>query len=80
MPRNFKPEDEGKRVVTAGGDAVGTIAEAAGATARVEPAAEVVRSVRRRLGWGEDADDPYELPTSRVERFDDGEVTLKRPL
>lgn len=80
MPRNFKPEDEGKQVVTADGDAVGTIAEAAGATARVEPETDLVASLRRRLGWAEDDDRAYELSTRRVRRFDDGEVRLKRTL
>ncbi len=77
MTRNFKPEDEGKRVVTADGDEIGTLEQASGATAHVKPSMDLSQSVRRRLGWAEDGQDTYELRTTKVDDITDV-VTLKR--
>lgn len=79
MTRNFKPEDEGKRVVTADGDEIGTLEQASGAIAQVKPSMDVSQSVRRRLGWAEDGHDTYELRTTKVDTITDV-VTLKRNL
>lgn len=79
MTRNFKPEDEGKRVVTANGDEVGIIEQASGAMAQVKPTPSLSQSVRRRLGWAEDGEDTYELRTTRVDDISDV-VTLKQNL
>ncbi|MFC7137824.1 hypothetical protein ACFQRB_20515 [Halobaculum litoreum] len=79
MVRNFKATDEGKRVVTADGNEVGTIRGAAGSTAHVAPVRGLTRSVRRRLGWGTNTD-TYELPTTAVATIGEDVVTLKRTL
>ena len=80
MTRDFRSEDEGKRLVTADGDAIGTIERASGSMAHVKPEGDMSQSVRRRLGWAEDGDDTYELQTSNVDRIDSDEVRLKKNL
>lgn len=80
MTRNFKDEDEGKRVVTADGDEIGTIEMASGSMAQVKPSSNLSQSVRRRLGWAEDGEDTYELQTSKVDSIESDEVRLKQNL
>lgn len=80
MARNFRAEDEGKRVVTADGDEIGTIEQTAGSMAHVKPSMNLSQSVRRRLGWAEEGEDTYELQTAKVDNIGSEEVTLKRNL
>lgn len=80
MARNFKSDDKGKQVVTADGDMVGTIEQTSGATAHVKPDSGLSQSIRRRLGWSEEGEDMYELNKSKVDKFSDDEITLKRNL
>lgn len=76
MPRNFRSSDEGKHVVTADGDMVGTIEEASGSNAHVTPDQDLSRSIRRRLGWTEEGEESYQLNKSEVESFGD-QIQLK---
>ncbi|MFC7068767.1 hypothetical protein [Halobaculum lipolyticum] len=79
MTRNFRAEDEGKRVVTADGDEIGTVEQVVGAMAHVRPSGSLSQSVRRRLGWAEESD-TYELRTSTVDVITSDEIALKRNL
>lgn len=80
MVREFKSDDEGKRVMTADGDVVGTVEEASENTARVRPAENLSRSIRRRLGWSEEDEESFELDHSKVEQISGDEIRLKRDL
>lgn len=80
MARNFEPEDEGKSVMTADGDMVGTIESISGSTAHVRPHDDLSRSTRRRLGWSEEGENSYELEHSNVDSITDDGVRLKRDL
>lgn len=75
----FSPEDEGKRVVTADGDTVGTVRSVEGSMAHIQADADLSRSVRRRLGWTEENAETYQLRTSNVDDIDD-EIRLKENL
>ncbi|WP_049979448.1 hypothetical protein [Halolamina rubra] len=76
MVRDFESSDEGKTVVTADGDEVGTIEQIDQNMAHVKPKGSLSRSVRRRLGWAED-EDTYEITHSRVAQISDDEVHLR---
>jgi len=78
--RDFNSDDEGKRVVTADGDMIGTIEEASGASAHVAPDEDLSRGTRRRLGWTEEGEETYQLQKSKVNRITDTEVRLRRTL
>ncbi|MFB6142826.1 MAG: hypothetical protein ABEJ30_05730 [Halorientalis sp.] len=80
MPRDFRAEDEGKRVVTADGDTVGMVDRASGTTARIRADQGLSRSIRRRLGWTEEGEETYRLQKSRVDRITDDEIRLKKNL
>lgn len=80
MARDFKSEDEGKNVVTADGDMVGTIERVSGASAHVKPHEDLSRSIRRRLGWSEEGEETYQLETSKVDRITSDEVRLMEDL
>lgn len=77
MTRDFESSDEGKTVMTADGDRVGTIEKIDGSTAHVRPDQNLSRGTRRRLGWAED-DDMGELQHSEVDKISGDEVHLKR--
>lgn len=78
MARTFKSDDEGKQVLTADGDMVGTVDRASGRTATISPEESLTQSIRRRLGWSEEGKESYELDSSNVDRFSGNEIHLKR--
>lgn len=78
MARNFDSDDEGKSVVTADGDTVGTVESTSGSTAHVKPDSNLTQSVRRRLGWTEEGEETYSLEKSKVDRITDDEIRLKQ--
>lgn len=80
MARNFRSSDEGKEVVTADGDVVGTIESVSGSTAHVRPDEDLSRSIRRRLGWTEEGEESYRLRSSQVESFSGDQVQLMEDL
>ena len=77
MVREFESNDEGKTVVTADGDEVGTIEKIDRNMAHVRPNSSLAQSIRRRLGWTEENDEVYELRHSRVREISGDEVHLK---
>lgn len=79
MVRNFEDDDEGKRVVTADGDEVGTVSRVEENQLHIMPSEDLSRGVRRRLGWAED-DDDYVLRKSKVDTIEGDEVKLKQNL
>ena len=76
MVRDFNEMDEGKRVVTADGEEVGTVTSASASRLHVSPIPDLDESVRRRLGWAEEHEGGYELPKSRVAEVND-EIRLE---
>ena len=76
MVREFRTSDEGKTVLTADGDEVGTIEKIEGDMAHVKPKGSLSRSIRRRLGWAED-EDMYEVEHAKVQQISGNEVHLK---
>lgn len=80
MAREFSSEDEGKQVVTADGDMVGTVDSIAGSSAHIKPSSDLSRSVRRRLGWTEEGEETYELEHSKVDRITSDEIRLQSNL
>lgn len=76
MVREFTDSDEGKTVVTAGGEEVGTIDRIHNDMAHVKPKGSLSRSIRRRLGWAEE-NDTFEVMHSQVRRISDDEVELR---
>jgi hypothetical protein len=77
MVRAFRDSDTGMEVVTDDGETVGTIAKIDGNTAHVEPQGGLAKSIRQRLGWGDDDDEMYELPHRRVKSFSGSKIHLK---
>lgn len=80
MARNFRSEDEEKRVVTADGDMVGTVDRVSGSSAHIKVDKDLSRSIRRRLGWNEEGKDTFRLQKSKVDKITDDEVRLKKNL
>lgn len=76
MDREFESDDEGKRVVTADGDEVGTVETVSGSTAHVKPEGDLSQSVRQRLGWADDDEDVYELESTNVEGVENDRMIL----
>lgn len=79
MARDFRSSDEGKHVMTHDGKRVGTITQTSGSKAHVEMESGLSQSIRRRLGWAEDAD-TYELDSSSVDKISGDEVHLRSDL
>jgi hypothetical protein len=76
MPRDFESSDEGKQVMTADGDVVGTIDRVSGNRAHVKPDEGLSRGLRRKLGWSGEAE-TYELRKNRVATIDDDGIHLE---
>ena len=76
MPRRFRSEDEGKHVVNADGDEIGTVERISENTAHVTPAANLSQQMRRRLGWEAEDEETYELPHDRVDAITADEIRL----
>lgn len=64
-------------VVTSDGDKIGTVADVRGDTAYVTPETGLGESIRQRLGWGDDADQTYELSQDRVQSFSGNKIHLR---
>ncbi|MBX0296253.1 hypothetical protein [Haloarcula nitratireducens] len=77
MVRNFRSEDEGKHVMTADGDMVGTIERASGGTAHVKPDSGLSGSIRRKLGWTDESEETYSLEKANVDKINDDGIHLK---
>lgn len=77
MVREFRISDEGKTVVTASGDTVGTVEKIENDKAHVQPKGSLSRSIRRRLGWAEEEGDTFELTHEQVMDIAGDEIQLK---
>jgi len=80
MVRDFDSSDEGKRVMTADGDVVGTVEMIRGGNAHVKPDTGLSQSMRRRLGWPEQGEDTYRLQKSNVHEITDDGIHLEADL
>lgn len=76
MTREFDTSDEGKTVVTSGGDQVGTIASVDGDTANVEVNSSIREEMSSRLGWDADSEGGR-LQYDQVDTVDTDEVRLR---
>jgi len=77
MVRNFRASDEGKTVLNADGDEIGTIDSVSNNRAYVMPKQGLSDRIRQRLGWEED-EETYELKHSRVADIAGDEVHLRK--
>ncbi|WP_143423147.1 hypothetical protein [Halegenticoccus soli] len=80
MARNFRGEDDGKRVVDHEGNEVGTV-ELTGDSdeyADMKSAPGITKGIKEMLGWGSD-DDSGRLHGEHVEEVTDEEVRLREP-
>lgn len=77
MCATFTDDEIGKPVERADGKVIGTVASIDGETAHVEPAPDVVDTVKARLGW-EEIGDPFELDARFVRTISDTRVHLER--
>jgi len=80
MVRDFQSDDQGKNVMTADGDMVGTVESASGSTAHIKADENLSRSIRRRLGWTEEGEETYALDKSNVDQISGDEIHLKQKL
>jgi len=72
--------DEGKTVVNADGETIGTVVDVDNATAHVEPDPGVTDEIAADLGWGEADEDTYELDNDSIESITDDEIHLEEHL
>lgn len=77
MDQKFSPKEEGKNVVTADGEQIGTVEHVEDTRAHVKPSHDLNDSTRQRLGWTDMSGETYELESDNVENFDDEQITLK---
>ena len=69
--------DEGKTVVNAGGENVGTVVDVDNSTATVEPDPGLTDELAAELGWGDADDETYQLDSNSVEAVTDDEIRLE---
>jgi hypothetical protein len=77
MMRNFKSDDEGKRVLTAEDEVVGTVTRVERGHAYVTPDEGLSTETRQRFGWHEGDAGPFRLRKAHVERVVDDDIQLK---
>ena len=70
--------DEGKTVVNAGGENVGTVVDVDNNTAHVEPDPGLTDELAAELGWGEADEETYRLDNDAVDTVTDGEIRLEK--
>lgn len=78
MTLGFDVNDEGKPVVTADGERVGTVHRASDDHIHLLPADGIARRVQRRLGWSGDESQVCELDRTVVASKTDDEIRLRR--
>lgn len=79
MVRVFRPEDEGKPVVTKDGDVVGSIVRIDEGDAYVRPKSELLRGCGSWLTSSWDADGEYPLDRNEVASIHDTAVVIETP-
>ena len=80
MVRDFRNSDEGKKVMTADGDMVGTVEQIHGDEAHVKPDTGLSQSIRETLGWTAQGEDVYPLKHSSVDQISGDEIHLNSTL
>lgn len=73
-------DDEGKQVVNADGERLGTVTEVQAGTAYVDVGPELTDTVRSKLGWGAAEQEDYALQQDLVDVITDDEIRLKSTL
>lgn len=76
MCATFTDDDIGKPVERADGKVIGTVAALEEGRARVEPAPDVVDTIKARFGWDE-IGDPFVLDADGVREISDTRVHLE---
>ncbi|MBV0923981.1 PRC-barrel domain containing protein [Halomicroarcula limicola] len=71
-------DDEGKDVVTAGGEKIGIVKEVDRGTAYVDPNAGLTDELKSVLGWGDRDEDTYPIKADAVAETTDDELHLDR--
>ena len=69
--------DEGKTVVNAGGETIGTVVDVDNNTAHVEPDPGLTDELAAELGWGDADEETYQLDNDSVEAVTDDEIRLE---
>jgi rRNA processing protein Gar1 len=77
MVREFRSEDEGKRVVAAEGRRVGTVVNVSGRVAHVKPVPDLSQQMRQRLGWTVKGQETYRLRRGAVEEMSGETIRLR---
>lgn len=70
--------DEGKTVVNASGDTIGTVVDVDNTTAHVEPDPGLTDKLAANLGWGDADEDTYRLDNRSIETVTEDEIRLSR--
>ena len=70
-------DDEGKTVVNADGDSVGTVVDVDNNDANVEPDPNLTDELAAELGWGDADEETYQLDNDAVETVTDDEIRLE---
>jgi hypothetical protein len=73
---NFDDDDEGKSVIDASNEEVGTVANVQAGTAYVDPNPDLVEEAAAKLGFSDTGEDTYELDDDAVDSVSDDEVRL----
>lgn len=76
MSPNVTETDEGKPVVDADGERIGTVVEVADGAAYVEPFLTSSQASKEKYGWADFDTEPYPLPEESVEAVTDEEVRI----
>lgn len=79
MTANVTVEDEGKDVIDANGDRIGTVSAVDDGTALVDPVSEINTTVRRALGWS-DEPDVYPLREQSIDAITESTIHLRSNL
>lgn len=78
MSPDFTTDDEGKPIVTANGDQIGTVRDVDVRTAIVEPGPDLSDSIKSRLGWRATETETYRLNEEYVDEITDDEIRIQR--
>lgn len=78
--RTVTEADEGKRLVNASGERLGTVTEVQAGTAYVDVEPDLTDTIRSKLGWGAPEQEDYALQQDLVDVITDDEIRLKQTL
>ena len=75
MSEPITEEDQGKQIVTADGESIGTVMKVDAGVAHVNFDSDLPESVRQRFDWGDQ--DDYTLQETEIESVTDDEVVIR---